>query len=138
MTIISSEGAPATGRASTLLYRTVWRWHFYAGLVVVPFFIVLALTGMVMLYGNSVETMLGPRHVVAVPTAPIALVDQAAAAAAAVPGGSVTMFVQPPEADLANKFMVAGEDGPHIVAIDPNDASVVAQYRQDSVLFTWA
>ena len=138
MTTISSEGAPATGRASTLLYRTVWRWHFYAGLVVVPFFIVLALTGMVMLYGNSVETMLGPRHFVAVPTAPIALVDQAAAAAAAVPGGSVTMFVQPPEADLANKFMVAGEDGPHIVAIDPNDASVVAAYRQDSVLFTWA
>ena len=138
MTTISSEGAPATGRASTLLYRTVWRWHFYAGLVVVPFFIVLALTGMVMLYGNSVETMLGPRHFVAVPTAPIALVDQATAAAAAVPGGSVTMFVQPPEADLANKFMVAGEDGPHIVAIDPNDASVVAQYRQDSVLFTWA
>src|SRR5690606_17743140 len=108
------------------------------GLVVVPFFIILACTGMIMLYGNSIDTMLGPRYYVEVPATPSSLVDQAAAAAAAVPGGSVTMFVQSPEPDLANKFMVRAEDGPHIVAIDPNDAAVVADFLQDSVLFTWA
>jgi uncharacterized iron-regulated membrane protein len=34
--------------------------------------------------------------------------------------------------------MVASEDGTHIVAVDPNDASVIADYPQDSVLFNWA
>ena len=34
--------------------------------------------------------------------------------------------------------MVSAEDGTHIVAIDPNDASVMADYRQDSILFNWA
>lgn len=138
MTTVSAEGAPATSRASTRLYRAVWRWHFYAGLVVLPFFIILACTGMIMLYGNSIDTMLGPRHYVDVPATPVPLVEQAAAAAAAVSGGRVTMFVQSPEQDLANKFMVRAEDGPHIVAVDPNDAAVVANYLQDSVLFTWA
>jgi uncharacterized iron-regulated membrane protein len=36
----SSPDAP-TGS----LYRAVWRWHFYAGLVVAPFAIFLAITG---------------------------------------------------------------------------------------------
>ena len=28
-------------------YALVWRWHFYAGLYVVPCFVMLALTGLV-------------------------------------------------------------------------------------------
>ncbi|WP_127754292.1 PepSY domain-containing protein [Devosia sp. 1566] len=138
MTIMSSEGAQANSRASSRLYRAVWRWHFYAGLVVVPFFILLACTGMIMLYGNSVETMLGPRHLVEAPTAAAPLVEQAATAAASIPGGRITMFVQAPETNLANKFMVSAEDGAHIVVVDPNHAAVMAEYRQDSVLFNWA
>lgn len=27
------------------LYRTIWRWHFYAGIFCIPFVIVLAITG---------------------------------------------------------------------------------------------
>ncbi len=29
----------------TALYRTIWRWHFYAGLLVIPLVLVLSLTG---------------------------------------------------------------------------------------------
>ena len=28
------------------LYRTIWRWHFYAGLYVIPFLLMLATTGL--------------------------------------------------------------------------------------------
>lgn len=138
MTIASMEGAQADGRASSRLYRAVWRWHFYAGLFVVPFFIILASTGIIMLYGNSVQTMLGPRQYVVPAATPEPLVDQAAAAAAAVRGGSVSMFVQPPDPDQANKFLVTAADGTHIVAIDPNDGAILDQYLQDNVLFSWA
>ncbi len=32
------------------LYRTIWRWHFYAGIFCIPFVIVLALTGAIYLF----------------------------------------------------------------------------------------
>jgi uncharacterized iron-regulated membrane protein len=32
------------------LYRTIWRWHFYAGLFCIPFVIALALTGSIYLF----------------------------------------------------------------------------------------
>jgi uncharacterized iron-regulated membrane protein len=39
----------------TLLYRTIWRWHFYAGLFVMPMVLVLALTGAVYLFKPQVD-----------------------------------------------------------------------------------
>ncbi len=33
------------------LYLSIWRWHFFAGLYVVPFILMLSLTGLVMLAG---------------------------------------------------------------------------------------
>ncbi len=36
-------------------YRAVWRWHFYAGLVCIPFLIVLSITGAIYLFRPQVE-----------------------------------------------------------------------------------
>jgi uncharacterized iron-regulated membrane protein len=36
---------PERWSASSSLYRTVWRWHFYAGLLVLPFLVMMAITG---------------------------------------------------------------------------------------------
>jgi uncharacterized iron-regulated membrane protein len=44
----------AATRGSTL-YRTLWRWHFYAGLFVIPFAIVLALSGTAYLFKPQIE-----------------------------------------------------------------------------------
>lgn len=37
------------------LYATVWRWHFYAGLVTAPVLALLASTGLVMLFASQIE-----------------------------------------------------------------------------------
>ena len=37
------------------LYASVWRWHFYAGLYVAPFLVVLACTGLVMLARDPID-----------------------------------------------------------------------------------
>jgi uncharacterized iron-regulated membrane protein len=37
------------------LYRTLWRWHFYAGLFVIPFIIILSLSGAVYLFKPQIE-----------------------------------------------------------------------------------
>lgn len=37
------------------LYRMIWRWHFYAGLFVLPFVLVLSLTGAVYLFRPQID-----------------------------------------------------------------------------------
>ena len=35
---------------SRVLYRTIWRWHFYAGIFCIPFVIILSITGAIYLF----------------------------------------------------------------------------------------
>jgi len=39
----------------TALYRTIWRWHFYAGLFVIPLILILSATGAIYLFKPQVE-----------------------------------------------------------------------------------
>lgn len=39
----------------TALYRTLWRWHFYAGLCVLPFILLLSLTGAAYLFKPQMD-----------------------------------------------------------------------------------
>jgi uncharacterized iron-regulated membrane protein len=49
--------APTTG-AATPGYRTLWRWHFYAGIFVMPFLVVLAITGTLYCFQPQIEPLL--------------------------------------------------------------------------------
>lgn len=40
------------------LYKTVWRWHFYAGIIFAPFLMILAITGAVYLFKPQIEQLL--------------------------------------------------------------------------------
>ena len=37
------------------VYRAVWRWHFYAGLLVLPFMLILAVTGAIYLFHTEID-----------------------------------------------------------------------------------
>ena len=39
----------------TSLHRTIWRWHFYAGLFVMPFVLLLSLTGAIYLFKPQID-----------------------------------------------------------------------------------
>jgi len=45
--------APSHDR--NVLYRTIWRWHFYAGLFVIPMILILSVTGAIYLFKPQVE-----------------------------------------------------------------------------------
>jgi uncharacterized iron-regulated membrane protein len=46
---------PVRTTAQSAFYRTVWRWHFYAGLFVMPFILLLSLTGSVFLFKPQLD-----------------------------------------------------------------------------------
>ena len=52
---VSSESNPPPATGSWPDYRTVWRWHFYAGLFCIPFVIVLATSGAIYLFKPQID-----------------------------------------------------------------------------------
>ncbi len=77
------------------LYRTVWRWHFYAGLFVMPMVLVLATTGMTYLFKPQVERW-EERAFQDLPSAGAVTPDaQVSAALAATPGAKLHSYRLP-------------------------------------------
>lgn len=51
--------SPQTKRKASLdLYRAVWRWHFYAGLLILPFLIILSITGALYLFNDELDALI--------------------------------------------------------------------------------
>src|SRR3954464_9446389 len=55
MSIPLKNQRSATRPSVGSLYLTVWRWHFYAGIIVAPFVIFLAITGGIYLWKPQYE-----------------------------------------------------------------------------------
>ena len=52
------DASPRPRAAVSDLYRAVWRWHFYAGLFVLPFLITLAVTGAAYLFRDEIDAII--------------------------------------------------------------------------------
>jgi uncharacterized iron-regulated membrane protein len=77
------------------LYRTLWRWHFYAGLCVIPFVLVLALSGSIFLFKPQIERF-EERAFQGLPLQPaLAPSQQVAAALATFPGARLYSYRLP-------------------------------------------
>ncbi|SOF00651.1 Uncharacterized iron-regulated membrane protein [Burkholderia sp. OK233] len=85
-TTTAQRATSATGAANAG-YRTLWRWHFYAGLFVMPFLVVLAITGTLYCFQPQIEPLLYPQRLIVEPQATPRLTEDAllAKARAAMP-----------------------------------------------------
>tara|TARA_R110002020_G_scaffold36134_8_gene108632 strand:- start:385 stop:1794 length:1410 start_codon:yes stop_codon:yes gene_type:complete len=135
MVSIDSRDVPDQGaqpvRASKL-YLAAWRWHFYAGLYVIPFFMMLALTGMSMAWIAHVDGRDGERTAVIVQDTIQPVSAQAEAAVAAVLGSTLVQYVAPRAADLAAIFRVDRDGVATMVVVDPYTAQVLDQFPRRS------
>lgn len=115
-------------RAVNRLYFAVWRWHFYAGLYVVPFLLMLSVTGLIMLWVSSVTELNGERASVPVGSAALPVGQLMAAAEAAVPGGKATQYISPMAQGRVAAFAVAVGDNTTGVTVSPYTAEVVETF----------
>ena len=109
-------------------YFTVWRWHFYSSLYVFPFLMMLAVTGLIMLWISALTELNGERARVVPTGEPMAVSALQAAAEAAVPGGVAGTYIEPLAADRVAVFQVTGEAGAMTVVIDPYTGAVVETF----------
>ena len=119
---MTTHSTPRTGVAP--FYRLVWRWHFYAGLVVAPFLVILALTGLLIAHGEGLDNWRLPPPAPAAAGASAALSLQLQAAAQAAPGSRVDTVLVPATPEEPVAFMLAGADGPLRVTINPATGAV--------------
>ncbi len=107
-------------KAATL-YRTIWRWHFYAGLFVMPFIVLLSITGAIYLFKPQIDAWeeAGYRGLpVANAVSSVALVD---ATLAQYPGAKFVHYrvpVSPGDAALVHLGM-PGDSGMRDVFVSP-------------------
>ncbi|HEY0893774.1 MAG TPA: PepSY domain-containing protein [Cellvibrio sp.] len=116
------------------LYRTIWRWHFYAGIFSIPFVIILALTGAIYLfkpyYEHWQESDYRGLQMTGEALAPN---QQIAAALAAIDGGKLLSYRLPQAPDEAVLIKVQGDTN-WMVFVDPYTGAVLAKERSDEQL----
>lgn len=125
---MSDTSASDSARPVSRLYFAAWRWHFYAGLYVIPFLLMLAVTGLVMLWVSSVTERNGERaHVTPGATlVPVSVLQ--AAAEAAVPGGAATQYIAPMGEGRVATFAVAAGEAKTGVTLNPYTGEVVETF----------
>lgn len=140
MTLTADTPPAKTGPSfSRAFYNTAWRWHFYAGLYVAPFLIMLAVTGLIMLWSSVLVGRDGEKSYAVEPAAQaVAISAQANAAVAAVPGGTLVQYIVPRTAEQPAVFRVNAGDQSTMVAVDPYRGTVLGTWERRNALYDLA
>lgn len=126
-----TDGQRSAGRA---FYFAAWRWHFYAGLFVIPFLMMLAITGMIILWFTTVAPEYGDRIAIEASGKPMNLTALEDAVHKTYPLGTITRYIAPHDAQTPAIFMVTSEDANRALAINPYTGATVQDRAQEG---TW-
>lgn len=111
----------------SITYRGLWRWHFHAGLLCIPFVPILAATGSIFLFKPQIDA-LADRGVDSLPTTGHRAPAQAHidAALASLPGSRLFVYEVPRESDDAVRVHLYAPDGDgRIVYVHPETLSIL-------------
>jgi uncharacterized iron-regulated membrane protein len=135
---MSDLDLPQQGVAATRLYRAVWRWHFYAGIFVIPFLIMLSLTGAFMMIYSDQGNELGWVPNVSAAANPVAVSNQAKAALASVPGGKLATYIAPLATNRSAFFEISRDGSYFAVAVNPFDGLILNAQDESTTYRTLA
>ncbi|NVK61136.1 MAG: PepSY domain-containing protein [Rhodobacteraceae bacterium] len=124
----SSIDAASTQTRDRAFYFAAWRWHFYAGLYVIPFLLMLAVTGFIMLWIAFFQGIGDEKRSVVPGHAPLPVSALQSAAEAAVPGSTANQYVSPLSPEHAAVFRVSADGIATGVTLDPYTGKVMHSF----------
>lgn len=132
----TSTDTPARGDAAARLHRSIFRLHFYAGIVVAPFLLVLALTGIVYLFNTEIDDALHPDwRFVSQPGPSLPVAQMVDGALAAHPGATPTRIDLPTAPErTAVVFLKAADGEAFRVHVDPVSGDVRGRFTETGSL----
>ncbi len=121
-----------------VIYRTLWRWHFYAGLICIPFVIWLAITGSIYLFRPQIDAWIDRDVAVLQRTGDAATqAELVAAATSAVPGSTFAGIMLPEQADQAARVLVSDKGIRTRVYLHPDTMEVLKTQDEGSTWDRW-
>jgi uncharacterized iron-regulated membrane protein len=107
-------------------YNLAWRWHFYAGLFVAPFMIMLSLTGMVYLFKPQLDSLMYSDLLTVKPAHHMLTADeQQRRVLEAYPQVLVSKYLPPANAESSAQFVIK-KDGREVnLFIDPYSGKIL-------------
>jgi uncharacterized iron-regulated membrane protein len=119
------------------LYRTIWRWHFYAGIFCIPLVIWLSITGSIYLFKPQIERWIDRPYNHLHLTGPRATPEQIARTAViAVPGSTLHYYELPPSNDAAVRVIVGVGKKEYRVYVNPQTLAILHTISEDRRLMT--
>lgn len=116
-------------------HQMVWRWHFYAGLLCIPFMLLLSITGGIYLFKPQVEAALdAPYEHLVFTGAAASAQQQVQAALQAVPGAVLHAYELQANPQSAVRVLVKQDQGISRVYVHPQTLQILHIAREDSKL----
>ncbi|NJN58459.1 MAG: PepSY domain-containing protein [Leptolyngbyaceae cyanobacterium SL_5_9] len=132
-TPLNPSSVPVSGDR---FYRTVWRWHFYAGLFVIPFLLILAITGIIYLFKPQLDAVMYRNLMFVQPGATmLPYTEQVQVAQAIDPDATVSKFIPNVAADRSAEVTLATADERNLtVFVNPYTGQVLGSRDEDNNL----
>ena len=109
-------------------YNLAWRWHFYAGLFVIPFMILLSLTGIVYLFKPQLDPLMYPELLSVQPAGtPLSADQQLARLQQVLPQAEVSQYLPPATAESSAQFVAQLDGRKTNLFLDPYSGALLGQ-----------
>ncbi|MBK5413556.1 PepSY-associated TM helix domain-containing protein [Pseudomonas sp. TH31] len=109
-------------------YNLAWRWHFYAGLFVAPFMVMLAVTGTIYLFKPQLDPLMyGSLMNVPAGHHTVSADDLAKRVKEAYPQGQIKQYLPPLNAGRSAQFVVINGGHELNVFIDPYHGDILGE-----------
>lgn len=117
------------------LYQHIWRWHFYAGLIILPFLIILAITGSVYLFKPQIEATLyqdyyevTPQETITTPSEQINKVQTS------YPKAKIKSFKPSDNPDRSSEVGIDENNTRYTVYVDPYTTNILGKMEDSKML----
>jgi uncharacterized iron-regulated membrane protein len=122
----------ATSGDGSRRWRSLWRIHFYSGMIAMPFVVVMALTGLVILYTQPIQNALdGHLRKVATSSQVVSYDVQASAVEQRFPEAKITSLTPPVSSSQSTAFDIDdGSKAGREVFVDPHTGAVLGSINK--------
>jgi len=121
-------------------HKIAWRWHFYAGLYVIPFLLTLSLSGLVMLYDDVIENIQHSEILnIEAQNSKVALSQQLETVQTTYPEATIKQYITPESSQRAGRFAIQTTTGQGLfITVNPYSGEILGEIDRDDNINTLA
>ncbi|RBP06184.1 PepSY domain-containing protein [Rossellomorea aquimaris] len=113
-------------------YQTIWRWHFYAGIIISPFLLILAVTGSIYLFKPQIEQNLYKEYYeVKAQGEKLPASEQIEEVKTLHPDAQITKYRPGESPERSSEIGISTEDGSATVFLDPYTGKSLGELKPE-------